>query len=368
MPPPSANAHHNRLVYNPCDQQGFFSPPLMSPLPITVLTSVFNGALYLDAAIESVLAQSFTDFEFLLIDDASTDATPALLAAWARRDSRIVLVRNPSNLGLTKSLNKGIRLARGEWIARQDADDISLPQRLEKQMAFLANHPEVGLLGTGSILIDSQGKIANQTLLNPTDHTEIKWQLLYDNPFYHTSTIFRRELGLQHPYDESLRFGQDFELWGRLLTATQGANLAAPLVYYRHHDNRISTIHYSQQIENALGVMRQRILSLVPDRPWSLQEIKAMRTLATSSWPTRGESVETALLLLKLFAAFAVGEGLNPKTLSDLQARLLDRLWRLARHLPLLRDQKTLLIAMWRYDKWQTLASLRRELKRFMVG
>ena len=128
---------------------------LVNPI-VTVLMSVYNGERYLNEAIDSILAQTFTDFEFLIIDDASTDSTPKILHSYD--DPRIRIVTNEENLGLTKSLNKGLALAQGEYIARMDADDISLPERLMMQLNFLIDNKTVPLVGSGAIMIDEDGK------------------------------------------------------------------------------------------------------------------------------------------------------------------------------------------------------------------
>ncbi len=124
---------------------------------VSVLMSVYNGERFLRDSVESILGQTFTDFEFLILDDGSTDSTCEILEEYANKDARIVLVRNDRNLGLTRSLNKGLRLVRGEYLARQDADDISLPKRLEMQVKFLDAHPEVGVVGSALEIIDENG-------------------------------------------------------------------------------------------------------------------------------------------------------------------------------------------------------------------
>ncbi|MEO5377937.1 MAG: glycosyltransferase [Magnetococcus sp. DMHC-6] len=340
---------------------------MMNAFPVTVLTSVFNGAVYLDAAIASILAQSFTNFEFILIDDASTDATPHMLAKWARRDARIVLVRNDSNMGLTRSLNKGLLLARGEWIARQDADDISMPQRLEKQLAFLANHPEVGILGTGIIVIDNQGNKEQKSYINPTNHTAICWRLLSDNPFFHTSVIFRRELVLECPYDITWRFGQDFDLWRRLLQRTKGANLPKPLVYYRCHTDRVSIIHGQQQQHISLQIAQQQCTQLLPNLSLSMQEILAIRMFIRSVWPIPEETLLTCVHVLKLFRAFCQQNGLDNLVLDQLRDRLLQRLWRTLFYSLSWQDGLKLIKEMWLCGRWKMLTSLGREIGRIVL-
>jgi glycosyltransferase involved in cell wall biosynthesis len=119
---------------------------------VTVLMTVYNAGRYLDAAIASIAAQTFRDWEFVIVDDASTDGSPEVAEAWAKRDSRIRVIRNAVNKGQTPCLNQGLREARGRWIARQDADDLSLPERLERQLAAADGF---ALLGTNGWIIDA---------------------------------------------------------------------------------------------------------------------------------------------------------------------------------------------------------------------
>ncbi|MBF0293696.1 MAG: glycosyltransferase [Magnetococcales bacterium] len=340
----------------------------MNGVPVTVLTAVYNGADHLDAAITSILAQRFTDFEFLLIDDGSTDATPDLLADWARRDSRIVLVRNADNLGLTRSLNRGIALARGEWIARQDADDISMPERLTRQMAFLAAHPEVGLLGTGMVVIDARGIADPVPRLAPENHTEICWTLLTDNPFFHTAVMFRRELAMRHPYDETWRYGQDFDLWGRLLTVTRGANLAEPLIGSRRHAGRVSELHGQQQQETAVRIARRRFEQLVPGHAWSMQEVFDVRRMVRSEWPAPEETWRTLDLALVLFDAFRRQEGMDHAISQQLQIKLFRRLWRSALALMPGREGWRAAGSLWRHGGRQAMIALEKEVVRALRG
>ncbi|HEY9660554.1 MAG TPA: glycosyltransferase, partial [Allocoleopsis sp.] len=130
-----------------------FSPP-----QISVLMAVYNGSRYVAEAIESILNQTFTDFEFLIIEDGSTDNTVQILQDYANRDPRIKLIQNEQNIGLTKSLNKGLKLAQGKYIARQDADDVSLPHRFEQQIAVFAQNPAAVLVSCSLELIDATGK------------------------------------------------------------------------------------------------------------------------------------------------------------------------------------------------------------------
>jgi hypothetical protein len=214
---------------------------------VTVLLAVHNGARFVGDAVESILAQTFTDFELLVVDDASTDASGAIVASFD--DPRIRIVRNDINLGLTRSLNRGLAYARGALIARQDADDLSEPERLAKQVAYLNAEGDVALVGTWYRKIDEAGKsLGNRQL--PTGDARIAWALLFYCPFVHSSVTFRRPIVLdeQHGYDERFAYAQDYELWSRLARCHRVANVPEYLVSYR-----VTTTSMTATIGDASG-------------------------------------------------------------------------------------------------------------------
>ena len=200
---------------------------------VTVLMSVYNGQRYLRASIESILGQTWQDFEFLIINDASEDESRNIILSYP--DPRIRLVDNALNIGLTKSLNHGLQMARGRFVARQDADDISGPTRLEKQVRFLNTHPEVALVGAKAQTIDANGKKQNIQLRIPTDEVAIRWVLMFQNPFIHSSVMFRPRIVLDKlgGYNESFIRAQDYELWSRVARGYSPANLPDILVSHR---------------------------------------------------------------------------------------------------------------------------------------
>ncbi len=228
---------------------------------ISVLTAVFNGERYLCQAIDSILNQSFEDFELILIDDASNDDTPSIISSY--QDPRIISIRNDSNIGLTRSLNKALEHAKGEFIARQDADDISMNTRLARQFDFMINHSQVGLLGTACRIIDSKGMLRGY-IDQPIDDIEIRWFSLLENSFFHSSVMIRSEVLRNNSimYDERFRVTQDYDLWIRLLDYTQGANLQQRLVCIRE-GGEISTQNQREQMDNhdriALGAIKNQI-------------------------------------------------------------------------------------------------------------
>lgn len=201
--------------------------------PVTVLMSVYNGMPYLKDAIDSILHQTFTDFKFLIFDDASTDGTSQILAQYAQKDSRIQIVTNDRNYGLGANLARGVEMAQTPWIARMDADDLAFPNRLELQLDYVAKHPEVRVLGGYAIDIDLQGNTVSERKV-PISHQQIK-KLVWTNPFLHGTVLLHRESILKvGSYSSQLAKRQDYELWFRCAKAGfQFANLPTPLIYYR---------------------------------------------------------------------------------------------------------------------------------------
>ena len=228
---------------------------------VSVLLAVHNGADYLPAAIDSILGQTFTDFELLIVDDASTDATPSVIGAC--RDPRVRVVRNDTNLGLTRSLNRGLALARGALVARQDADDVSHRERLGKQARFLDAHPEVAVLGAQARYIDGRGRTTGASPWpKSTGALAIRWQLLFDGPFIHSSVMFRTAVvrDTLGGYDERFVTSQDFELWSRVgARGLEMRNLPDTLVDFRLHGQSASAGYALDGINRVTPVIKDNI-------------------------------------------------------------------------------------------------------------
>ncbi|MDB0074078.1 glycosyltransferase [Planktomarina temperata] len=207
---------------------------------ISVLLSCYNGARWLDEAINSVLSQTFGNFEFIIVDDGSTDNSPEIIKRYAEQDSRIVVIAK-SNSGLADSLNVGIRQARGEWIARLDADDICEPSRLEIQLAKARQNPALVFIGSGLLVIDENGNML-KTYRYPDCHALLVRNLYTANKFPpHSSAFYRtnvvRSIGGYRP---RIRRAQDRDLWLRLSEVGQLTAMDEPLVRVRKHSDQIS--------------------------------------------------------------------------------------------------------------------------------
>jgi glycosyltransferase involved in cell wall biosynthesis len=202
----------------------------MNSPKISVIMSVYNCEKYLKESVDGILSQTFSDFEFIIINDGSADKSREILESY--KDSRIRLFNN-QNKGLTKSLNEAIGYSNGEYIARMDADDISLPERFEKQIKFLDANPECAMCGTWAEFIDEDGKYLRDYNTPVTD-SEIKKEILFHNPFIHPSVMIRKsvfeKVGL---YDTSFRYAQDYELWTRIAIKFKTGNIPEKLLRYR---------------------------------------------------------------------------------------------------------------------------------------
>jgi hypothetical protein len=219
---------------------------------VSVVMAVRDGAPYLEKAVDSILEQTFPDFEFVIIDDGSTDSTPEVLQLYQAADRR-VRVHHQENAGLTPSLNRGFGRARGAYLARMDADDIAFRDRLERQVEFLDQHPQVALVGSAVMRIDELGREIKRSLC-PTSHAEIVRILAEYNCFTHPTVMLRKDvLSVVGGYREAYRQAQDYDLWLRLAERYELANLAEPLLYYRVYAGQVSIRHLEQQIVSVVG-------------------------------------------------------------------------------------------------------------------
>lgn len=230
---------------------------------VSVVAAVFNGAPDVEAACRSVLDQSFSDFELIVVDDASTDETPAILARLAAQDPRLRVVRNDRQCGQTPSLNRGLGLSRGELIARIDADDAFLPGKLARQVDFLTRHPEVAVVGTWALRVTDTG--ASVGLFKaPTDPAEIAHRLLSTSPICHVSVVMRREAVLAAGgYCNAYRYAADFKLWSDLRRAgCILVNIPDVLVHYRVASSTFGGASRFAAADEAAEIIRENARSL----------------------------------------------------------------------------------------------------------
>jgi glycosyltransferase involved in cell wall biosynthesis len=231
---------------------------------VSVVMAVRNGAAWVAEAIGSVLGQTDGDHELIVVDDGSTDATADLLAGMS--DPRLRVVRQAA-AGLTRALNRALGLARADLIARRDADDLALPERLARQRAFLAAHADVGVLGTAAREVDAAGVSVGE-VRPPQDDAAIRRALIRANPFVHSSVMARRALlASAGGYDTRVAVAQDYELWMRLAPCTRLANLAEVLVVRRLGAGRVSIEREEERLRTEARV-RWRAVTSGAYPPW----------------------------------------------------------------------------------------------------
>jgi glycosyltransferase involved in cell wall biosynthesis len=230
---------------------------------VSVVMPVHNGGAYLQHAVDSILGQTFTDFEFVIIDDGSTDATAEVLRHYQVADNRL-RVHHQEKAGLVASLNRGCSQARAAYIARMDADDIAYPDRQARQVEFLVRHPREAVVGSAVVRIDASGREIKQNAC-PTSHAEIVEALREYTCFTHPSVMLRAAaLVVVGGYRPAYGPAEDYDLWLRLSEQYELANLPDPLLYYRVYPGQVSVRQLDQQILSVVGARaaaRQRALT-----------------------------------------------------------------------------------------------------------
>ena len=235
----------------------------MTACRVSVLMSVHNDARYLARAVESILGQTFADFEFIVVDDGSTDESLGILQSFD--DPRLRLISR-ENRGLPVSLNEGLAAARGEYVARQDADDLSLPTRLEREVEYLDRHRAVGLVGTNYTIID-EDDVAQSTTSVFTHPDDLAVAQICSNQYGHGSVMFRRELVLGlGGYDPTVGHVEDYDLFVRIARVSKIANLAEPLYLWRRRSEGITLSNHEAQIAQAFAVRDREFGRLLADR------------------------------------------------------------------------------------------------------
>ncbi len=228
----------------------------MSEQLVSILLPVYNAGEYLKQAIESILNQSYQNFEFIIINDGSTDNSEKVVKSFT--DKRIQYV-SQTNIGLAATLNKGLGMSKGIYIARQDQDDISHPDRLKKQVEFLENHKEVILLGTRAKVVSDNGDVLSYHD-HATDSAVLKLDLLFDNCFVHSSVMFRKEvIESIGKYSTDKAIYEDYELWSRFSEKGNVANLREVMVDYRHHDRGLSKVSDYFNVDAVLNQSQSNI-------------------------------------------------------------------------------------------------------------
>jgi glycosyltransferase involved in cell wall biosynthesis len=270
---------------------------------VSVLLAVHNDASHVEAAVESVLRQTLDDFELVVVDDASTDGTSALLSKY----EQLVVLRNDEQLGLAASLNRGLDTAQGRYVARLDSDDVALPHRLERQVAHIRSNGRLAVVGSAVVDVNEHDE-RGRTHVMPSGPTPLRWHALFSSPFFHPTVLVDREAldGLR--YDPEFLESEDYDLWTRLFAVADGDNLREPLVLKRVHAGQASQrrgdVQESFQRRVALREIERVAPAVDAEAAWrvgarkgggSRREfvhlLRAFERKHGGSWPVRGAAL-----------------------------------------------------------------------------
>ena len=228
---------------------------MATPL-VSVIIPCFNSEKYVDEAIESILQQSYKNIEIIITDDASTDMTYAKLEKFAQIDDRVNLIHHDSNKGLVYTLNEMIDIASGDYIARMDSDDVSDENRINKQVCFMQNNPDIDVCGSNALIIDKNGKILGKRIL-PTSNGDIRELISIINDMVHPSIMGKAGIFKENKYDPNYIHAEDYELWCRLLFEGKYlfANIADYLIKYRISEGQVSQKNIAVQSDVSASVL-----------------------------------------------------------------------------------------------------------------
>jgi glycosyltransferase involved in cell wall biosynthesis len=253
----------------------------MSAPQVTVLTAVRNGAAYLKETIDSIQKQSFKDWEYIIVDDASTDETVSIVEELQRKDSRLRLLRRATSAGPYVAANDGLRVAQAKYIVRTDADDLSTPNRIEKQLAFLAAHPEYRACVSYWQGFNEGGVIPNSVTPVPDNPRVFRWSLLLRSQSLHSAVCFERAAMEEIGGYRELPLSQDYRLWCQMTRNGWLGTIPEVLCYVRNHGKRESYRAYDVQRELALDVLFDHLLALTGEE-WSREDLSALRSVGHS--------------------------------------------------------------------------------------
>ena len=244
---------------------------------ISVVMPVYNGEKYLKEAIDSILSQTYKDFEFIILNDGSTDNSLKIIKKYIQKDARVILITR-ENRGLITSLNEGIKKAQGRYIARMDADDISLPTRFKEQVKFMEDNKDISICGTSIILFNESGNI--KPVKYPTSDSDIKFILMFTSAFAHPSVMMKRDIFMKLKY-EHYKYAEDYKLWIDIaLAGYKMGNLDEVLLRYRIHSQQVSIVKNDVQLAKS-HEMGMDYLNHLENTQDIIDRLDSMNTKAT---------------------------------------------------------------------------------------
>ena len=298
---------------------------------------VYNGALYLADAIESILAQTFADFEFIIVDDASRDGSAEIARSYLAGDRRIRLIALDRNLGAADARNQALAIASGEFVAAMDCDDVCLPERFQQQVDYLRRNPAIGVLGAGAQAV-AEDLSALYPFNLPERHALIAYNIFVGSFLIHPTVMMRRELlEAVGGYEGGRRTAYDTELWSRLIWRTRFANLPETLLLYRRHQRQTHTTRDAALTAEAWAVRARLLQRLWGEAPTqTLRRFERMRMDEKLSWRERKSARADMMRLLDAMIAEAVISAEDRALVSaHIQRRLeatTPRLWQIFCH------------------------------------
>lgn len=277
---------------------------------VTVILPCYNGEKYIRLAIESILNQTYKNLEILVINDGSTDNSMSIIESYCAEDNRIILISNHINLGLIKTLNLGIDLAKGHYISRMDADDISHHSRIQKQVSYLIENPEIDLIGCRAISIGTDGQILSKKESQLyLEKTTIKISSLLTQALFHGSILGKASVFINNKYSEEYKHSEDFELWNRI--QSQGfaiENLNESLYYYRINPIGVSATNTSWQNQSHNEASKKYLeIHLKKEVPMELVRIINNRPIENISFM---EYKDSKLLFKSIFSSVKMTQEL----------------------------------------------------------
>lgn len=293
---------------------------------ISVVMSVYNGHKYLGETIESILNQSFQNFEFIIIDDGSTDGAIDIIRYYEKQDERIKVISNEANIGLALSLNKGIQAAKGKYIARMDADDVCFPERFATQIAYLEENPQIWILGCDIFHVDGDGNKIRE-ITYPSDSTRLRWNMLFGTTglVCHPCAMMLTEKIKKSGSYTDIKSSQDMDLWSRffLIEPLPIDNLQIPLVNCRWHENSFSMKHGALQ-HQVSSQIRLNTINHAFKRDYDLKIVEAYRNLE----PQKNQYLKKDLIQymttwLEVLGDFKSMFKLNDSEVKDYYAQIL---------------------------------------------
>lgn len=293
--------------------------------PVSVVMTVYNAQEYLAEAIQSILDQTFTDYEFIIVDDCSTDKSLQIAQVFQQKDPRIQIHHHEQNMGISGARNTGVKLAQGKYIAWMDADDISMPDRIEKELTFFENNPTVGVVSSCVNLIDKQGKNIGEVKM-PLTQIPISWALCFYDPIINPAVMINRDLYARVGEYRNLvenkgdYFPEDYDLWVRLINETHFSNLCDPLVKLRKHEQNITKTRLQSTIKNSVRICGWYLQSL------NTPSLKSSDAELIWNPATPSTLLPTVKVLNRIYRFFIAKEGITTEEKELIQIDYIYRL------------------------------------------